>query len=125
MPEGTSLALSADAQGYAGPGGYLGFSAFVDRNGDTGFNISRGLGAGFGVLAGAGISLQTTPAPGRTAINQIQTGIGPGDVGGSVSYSRSGGFAGSAGVSVGPRVGYAFGSVSGTSETTAGRNICK
>jgi RHS repeat-associated protein len=125
LPEGTSLALAADAQGYGGIGGYLGFSAFVDRNGNTGFNISRGWGAGFGFVGGAGISLQSTPAPGRTALNQMQGGLGVGPGGGSVSYSRSGGPGGSVGISAGPDVGYAFGSVSGTSDTTAGGNICR
>ena len=127
LPEGTSLSLGADAQAYVGIGGYIGYSAFVDRHGNTGFNISRGWGGGLGGVAGAGIALTTTPASGRTAINQLQGGIGVGEGGASVSYSRSGGWSGSAGASagLGPRFGYVFGSVSGVSETTVGGNICK
>jgi hypothetical protein len=125
LPPGTALSLGADAQSYGGLGGYLGYSAFVDRNGNTGFNISRGWGAGFGLLAGAGVAWGTAPTPGRAEIGHIQGGIGVGYGGGSASYSAREGWGGSAGISAGPKLGYAFGSVSGTSSTTAGRNICR
>jgi hypothetical protein len=126
LPKGWSLSLGADAQAYGGMGGYIGASASVDRNGNTAFNMSRGLGAGLGANVGAGLSINTsTPAPGRTPISHVQFGAGVGYIGASGSYSKKEGGSGSAGASAGPRLGYAVGSVDGVSETTAGGNICK
>jgi uncharacterized protein RhaS with RHS repeats len=125
LPAGTSLSLDASGQAYGGIGGAISYSAFVDRNGNTGFNISRGWGAGFGTLGGAGVSLGTTPAAGHTSIDHMQGGVGILAGGFNLSYSKSEGSSGSVGVSAGPDLGFAFGSVHGTSDTTAGGNICK
>lgn len=112
-------------QAYGGLGGLFGASAFVDRNGNTGFNISYGAGAGFGVVGGAGIALGTTPAPGNSRISHMQGGLGIGYGGASLSYSTAEGAGASVGASAGPDFGLAYDSVDGTSETTAGGNICK
>ena len=125
LPAGTSLSVSADAQAYGGIGGYLGVSAFVDGSGNTGINFTRGWGAGFGAVGGAGVALGSTPAPGRTSVSHIQGGLGVGYAGASTSYSKSEGWNSSGGISAGPKLGYAAGSVDGISTTAAGRNICR
>ena len=79
-----------------------------------------GLVGGFSVLG-----FGSTSAPGRTNVGRIQGGVGVGYGGASASYSKAEGWGGTGGLSAGPKLGYAIGSVDGASSTTAGGNICK
>lgn len=125
LPNGNSLSIGGDIQAYGGIGGYLGGSVSIDRNGTISGNFSRGWGAGFGGNGGLSLNYGTSPSPGRTKISHIQGGAGYGWIGGSASYSKAEGWNRSGGLSVGPRVGFAAGSVDGTSSTIVIGNVCK
>ena len=125
-PNGRVTIFGADAQAYGGIGGALGYSFFLDAQGNLAVNGYAGWGAGLGGNFGVGAGIgNDKPAVGSQRINHLQVSGGGGVIGFSGTYSKQGGGGGGVGVGGGLKLGLAAGSVSGISRTRNLGNVCR
>lgn len=122
---GGRVRLGGDVLGYGGIGGGIGAGVHVTNEGRLGADFYYGWGAGIGGVAGVGLSNESsTPATGTTVTNSL---VGSGGVliaGGTISYSKSD-VQYSSGVSVGPKLGLAGGSLKSTTHAFDLGNVCE